>query len=123
MPRRDGEVFRFGTAMAFSLILWRRAPGRLARRPYRGSSAPRPVAQTYSENCDARASNAISSSTALLQALGERPQAGRARRIDGGEPPNAGARLARAPPLRVGQDRGQKRRLLRRHIARALAEG
>src|SRR5262245_29817230 len=124
MPRRDGEVFRFGTAMAFSLILWRRAPGHLARRPYRGSSVPRPEAAGHAAEAQRLgASHALMSSSTLAQALAERTQAGRARRIDGGEAADAGARLARAPPLRVGQDRGQQGRLLRRHVARAFTEG
>src|ERR1700735_2002924 len=101
MPRRDGDVFLFGTAMtalSFALIClpgWR-AYRRMRRTMLGGAAAD----------------------AGVVRGIG-----GRAALIEAGEPADQDARRPGAAANRIRQDGGEFRRLLRCEIAGRLAEG
>src|SRR5688572_18095410 len=109
MPRRDGEVFFFGTAMAAISSKLRRAcagPTNLAgSRAYRGTGALTP---------------ALILRLAAAQTVVERGNARGPALYDAGDPPHRRPRLAGAAPPRIRQHRGKQRGLARRELARRL---
>src|SRR6476469_6792969 len=113
MPRREGEVFRFGTAIEISPEMAPAPPGRspkthFRRRAYRGSVRVAPAQR------------------ARFPSPPDAVPCGRSRRprlVNPGKPPHARTGPPRAAQARVWQDRGEQRGLAGIEVAGRLAEG